>query len=240
VVMGVAYGTTTLHQATKGIVQDGLVLNLDAGVRDSYDSGTTWRDLKSGNNGTLTNGPTFSSDNGGGIVFDGTNDHISMPTTNLISGWSQLTYNVWVNVSQISTTHWPGFISTYTSSVGLNTSVGQWQNTQRIWYEVDTVNGNYYGGGSGANTFSLNTWFNACLVYNGSNVYGYLNNTLDKQFSATGNLKTISSLNIGSHDPSTGGAFLNGKISFAQIYNRALTAAEVSKNYNVMRHRFGI
>jgi hypothetical protein len=42
--MGLSYGTTTLHQATKGIVQDGLVLNLDAGVRDSYDSGTTWRD----------------------------------------------------------------------------------------------------------------------------------------------------------------------------------------------------
>ena len=92
--MGIAYGVTTNFQATKGIIQDGLVLNLDAGVRDSYDSGTTWRDLKGSNNGTLTNGPTFNKANGGSLVFDATNDHISMPTTNLISGWSQLTYNV--------------------------------------------------------------------------------------------------------------------------------------------------
>ena len=42
--MGVAYGSSTIYQATKGIVQDGLVLNLDAGVKESVD-GTTWYDL---------------------------------------------------------------------------------------------------------------------------------------------------------------------------------------------------
>ena len=47
--MGVAYGSSTIYQATKGIVQDGLVLNLDAGVRDSYDGGATWRDLAGSN-----------------------------------------------------------------------------------------------------------------------------------------------------------------------------------------------
>ena len=29
---------------------------------------------------TLVNGPTFSNDNGGSIVFDGTNDYIQLPT----------------------------------------------------------------------------------------------------------------------------------------------------------------
>ena len=33
--MGVAYGSSTIYQATKGIVQDGLVFNLDAGVKES-------------------------------------------------------------------------------------------------------------------------------------------------------------------------------------------------------------
>jgi hypothetical protein len=43
------------------IVTDGLVLCLDAGDGKSYSgSGTTWTDRSgNGNNGTLTNDPTF-------------------------------------------------------------------------------------------------------------------------------------------------------------------------------------
>jgi hypothetical protein len=60
------------------IVTDGLVLYLDAANPRSYPgSGTTWSDLsRGGNNGVLTNGPTFNSANNGSIVFDGTNDFI--------------------------------------------------------------------------------------------------------------------------------------------------------------------
>jgi len=62
------------------IVTDGLVLALDAANVKSYPgSGTTWRDL-SGNdgNGTLTAGPTFSTDNGGVISFDGSDDAVDI------------------------------------------------------------------------------------------------------------------------------------------------------------------
>jgi hypothetical protein len=224
------------------IVTNGLVLALDAGNLISYSgAGTTWFDMTSNaNNGTLTNGPTYSGGTIPSIVFDGTNDYVSLPTSGLISGWSAITYNVWVRVNQISTSFFPGFISSYTTSTSLNTSVGQWMNTQKIWYEVDTVNGNYFGDGPGTNNFSINTWFNVCMVYDGLNVYGYLNNILDKQFSATGNLKNITSLNIGGHDPSTSGGFLNGNIAIAQIYNRALSASEISQNFNTYRRRYGI
>ena len=53
------------------IVTDGLVLCLDAANPRSYPgSGTSWLDLSGqGNNGTL-NGPTFSNDNSGFLVFD--------------------------------------------------------------------------------------------------------------------------------------------------------------------------
>jgi hypothetical protein len=65
------------------IVTSGLVLYLDAANRKSYVSGSgVWRDL-SGNNrtGTLTNSPGFSYANGGFIVFDGTNDYVSINQT---------------------------------------------------------------------------------------------------------------------------------------------------------------
>ena len=52
------------------IVTDGLVLCLDAASKRSYPgTGTTWTDLKGGNNGTLTNGPTFDTGNGGECSF---------------------------------------------------------------------------------------------------------------------------------------------------------------------------
>ena len=62
------------------IITDGLVLYLDAANTKSYPgSGTTWRDLsKSQLNGTLTNGPTFNSSNGGSIVFDGVDDYVNL------------------------------------------------------------------------------------------------------------------------------------------------------------------
>ena len=51
---------------SSNIVTTNLVLNLDAGNMASYSgSGTTWRDMTSGLNFTLTNGPTYSSSNGG-------------------------------------------------------------------------------------------------------------------------------------------------------------------------------
>ena len=57
------------------IVRDNLTLYVDAANTKSYSgSGTTWTDISSKNHdGTLTNGPTFSSDNLGYLLFDGTN-----------------------------------------------------------------------------------------------------------------------------------------------------------------------
>ena len=68
------------------IVTNGLVLYLDAANKKSYPgSGTTWTDLSGNNNtGTLTNGPTFDSNNGGSIVFDGTNDYVSNTMSNCV------------------------------------------------------------------------------------------------------------------------------------------------------------
>ena len=65
------------------IVTDKLVFCLDAANTKSYPgSGTDWKDLSSqGNNGTLTNSPTYvPNSNGGYFDFDGTNDYINANT----------------------------------------------------------------------------------------------------------------------------------------------------------------
>ena len=60
------------------IATNGLVLYLDAANTKSYVSESLmWNDIsRGGNNGTLTNDPTFDSNNGGSIVFDGIDDYI--------------------------------------------------------------------------------------------------------------------------------------------------------------------
>ena len=68
------------------IVTNGLVLCLDAGNTKSYPgSGTAWTDLSGrGNNGTLTNGPTYSSTNGGSVVFDAVDDYVTVPHNRIL------------------------------------------------------------------------------------------------------------------------------------------------------------
>ncbi len=61
------------------VTTNGLKIYLDAGNPKSYVSGsTTWYDLSGNNvNGTLTNGPTFSPEANGCIVFDGIDDIVT-------------------------------------------------------------------------------------------------------------------------------------------------------------------
>jgi hypothetical protein len=81
------------------VVTDGLVLYLDAANPNSYVSGsTTWRDIsRGGSNGTLINGPTYSSANGGSIVFDGTNDYVNCG--DILNYSNNFSANCWVSVS---------------------------------------------------------------------------------------------------------------------------------------------
>ena len=99
------------------IVTNGLVLALDAANIKSYPgSGTTWTDLSGiGNNGTLTNGPTYSSANGGSLVFNGTDNYVSLPA-NSINTNADLTLNYWVK------TPLPGSGGAYTLSSGYTAS----------------------------------------------------------------------------------------------------------------------
>ena len=89
------------------IVKSGLVLHLDAANPKSYPgTGTTWSDragnLNGGvvNNGTLVNGPSFSSANMGSIGFDGSNDYVDMSTSPNLT--NSLTVCVFVNISLIT------------------------------------------------------------------------------------------------------------------------------------------
>lgn len=86
----------------KDITTVGLKVHLDAGAPESYPgSGTTWFDLSgNGYNGTLTNGPTYSTANGGEIVFAGASNHF-VQLGNIGSVGTAQTIEVWFNSTNV-------------------------------------------------------------------------------------------------------------------------------------------
>jgi len=231
---------------TTPIITDVLVLNLDAANRALYPkTGTIWNDTINGNNGTLTNGPTFNDANGGSIVFDGVNDYVN--TTQIqFDRLNPFTLSVWVNTTNANNNQ---MINNENSSYrGYQFAISSGGNVGRLsLFLRNTVSTNFIGAFS-TNTVPTNTWTYLVATYNGSSLSSgidlYLNGVKEVISSTVGNNLTSTTISnettwIGQRRPSTQGPF-NGKISQVSIYNRALSSSEVLHNYNALKGRFGL
>ncbi len=231
--MAIKSGETTYHQAKRGIVQNGLVFNLDAGVDASYDGGTTWRDLEGGNNGTLTNGPTFDRDDGGSIVFDATNEYVLSDVDFSINPSNGITMGIWVKGSSATNNTLISYSKPLTNN-GCRLQLYQ-SKVNFVYGGVASYSFNY-----SAATFFNNTWRHLFVSSDGSNALMYLNGSYFNSVSlGTPSTSDLSRVLISQYTHQAGSGF-GGSCSAAYIYNRALTASEVLQNYNVTRHRFGV
>jgi hypothetical protein len=218
------------------IVTNGLVLNVDAGFSPSYSrSGTTWYDVSSGgNNGTLTNGPTFSTDNGGTFVFDGTDDYINCGNNSILNLTTNFTLSCWFNANTVQPSVDCGILGKITVNDGYQGYL--------IWYQPNqnTVHLYINGGVRSTTNISKNTWYNISGTYNGITSKLYLNGELKSTDNVTVSANASNSnFWIGQYDFSDSREFA-GKIPIVQIYNKELTASEVSQNYNAQKGRFGL
>jgi hypothetical protein len=233
------------------IVQNGLVLELDAADRNSYVSGsTTWFDLSGNpNNGTLTNGPTFNSSNGGSIVLDGIDDYVNCGNNNSINvTGSGLTLSAWVYRTALNSnsSNYRRIIEKAAPYPALQysfvtTPVGSPPGEGKLLLDL-YLNSSLPTFVSGSTQLQLNTWYHTVATYDGSFRRIYLNGILDGQLATTGNITpTVSNLVIGDYLPGPGTTYAwNGRIAQTQIYNRALSAAEIQQNYNAQKSRFGL
>ena len=205
-------------------VQNGLVLHLDAGNTSSYPgTGTTWTDLSgNNNNGTLVNGPTYNSTNGGSLVFNGTNQYVN--TSFSTTAGQAVTYAGWVYSTETT--------STYKNFVDNDPQSMIWWNTSgRIEFDGAT------GGGVTTTPVYRNQWVYVALSKpSGSSSASYYVNGLfvGTAGAYTTLAKTPHWLNR------TGGQTWKGNCSIIQAYNRALTAEEIQQNYNATKSRFGL
>jgi hypothetical protein len=225
-------------QYSPKIVTEGLVLYLDAANTKSYpSSGTTWRDLsRSGTNGTLTNGPTFNSGNGGSIVFDGVNDFVDLGVTNLSTTLPSLTLNFFLKITKVNTKQ--AIISSYTSS-----PQGGWgiellaNNTLNFFGFTNTTT---FTDVQTTQTYELNQILNICCIFGNSTFIIYVNGVQSGLKSGVSTIYRTSTIRLGITPPPTAVIPFQGNIYLASIYNKALTPQEVLQNYNATKSRYGI
>ena len=216
------------------IITDGLVLCLDAGNTKSYPgSGTTWTDLSgNGNNGTLTNGPTYSSSNGGSLVFDGVDDYVNCGNDSSLNVGNNITVNVWFYVNQ--TASFDAIIAKVVNDYSLGWELANSSGTFRTTFRPSGTQINLIAG-----SLSVGNWYMGTMTFDNTTARLYLNGVQTGSTTSGGpvTLNSTEPLRIGGRVQTPN---FEGNIASTQIYNRALTASEVQQNFNALRGRFGI
>ena len=220
-----------VQRATGGTVTSsgGYTIHTFTTVGSSTFTPLTLADLSGGSNtGTLINGPTYSSANGGSIVFDGVNDYIDLNTNNIITGTNPFTFEAFYTITNTSVS----------AEIFGNFGTGYTSNT--IWisgrYGV-FINGSvpyFQGYPLGAGTYHMaftRTSTGDCILYK--------NAIVDGTATSTTSISVGQNFRIGS-DVNVIGEVFGGNLYNLKVYNRVLTAAEVSQNFNALRGRYGI
>lgn len=243
VVLLVSALTLTLLQtpsAQAAQVTSGLLIDLNAANTNSYSgSGSTWSDLAGGtDNGTLTNGPTFSASPTPAIVFDGNDDYVQIPNTSALQVTTSNAFTVmaWAKVDSYlagdaifgkqyaDAQVWDGYSLVVNSSNAIALAMNGQSRSDAY--------------SSTTNVFTLGTWslFTAVIQFGGSSARpskAYVNGT-----------EVASGNNTDGSIPNNTAPFRIGEgvqgygqrpamsVGAFAVYGRALSAQEISDSYN--------
>ena len=233
------------------IVTDGLILYYDGANPQSYISGdTVCNDLSITQiTGTLENGVTYDTDNNGSWVFDGLDDYIEMDEFSF-SG-TQITVSIWnfgervdkkQGVFVIGTTN-TGAGGVYQRCIAL---LIPWDNST-VYFDAGDATIPYLTGfdriSKLATTAECNGWHH--WVFTKDSVTGYQRIYHDGILwhSETGKTIPLISDGLTSIGRFKGGSsehYQQGRVSQLMIYNRELSASEVSQNYNASKARYNL
>ena len=215
------------------------VLSLDAGNPASYPgTGTVWTDTVGSMPFTLVNGPTYNSANGGYIQFVPSSGQIAYSTTNLgtLANWS---IEAWHYYDGTNVGSGPNIFTEYsygggTINLGLGSN-GPDTDLQAWWY-----GGGFHTTSSGY-SLTPGEWYQIVGTFDGDTLKLYVNNTVVQ--TATGQGPG------GAANPAIGyglmtrwdpGGQWGGRLAIVNVYNLALSGAEVAQNFNYYRSRFGL
>ena len=213
---------------------NGALLYLDAGNSASYPgSGTAWTDL-SGNsrNGTLTGGPTYTSADGGAIVFDGSNDFVQCSGSLTVTA---ATFVIWLRRNGPQ----DDYDGIMYSRSAVATGISFLGTTNKLSYTWNNAV-NTYTWDSGLTIPDL-TWCMVAVSVTSTSATAYLcqSSGITSATNIVSHTSTVlDDIKLAQDDQ--GARFFNGRIATAMIYNRALSAGEITQNFNALRGRYGL
>jgi hypothetical protein len=211
------------------VIRDGLVMYYDAADVDSTGGGgSTWYDLSgNGYNGTLTNGASFTSTNGGSVLFDGSNDYVETNSSTIIpNGLSPFTIEVL-------------YTMTATGGGELFGNYGPSYTSGTIWFSGQYgvyINGAVYASGAPLSTGTRHM----VSTRNGNGfTTTYLNGIISNTGMLTASVSNSQNYRIGTDVNGTAEPFA-GHLYLIRVYNRALNHYEVLENFQANRGRVGL
>lgn len=224
---------------TETQVTDGLSADYDV---SSYTSGTTLTDIKSSINATLYNSPTYSSTGGKYLTFNGTNQYaITGNLSSKLGSTNSITLFTWV---------YPTGNGVIASELGTGSTSSGWHESVMEITGGNTLRVGFWSG-SGIiqlNTaITLNAWHLVAITYDGTTMKGYLDNV---NFGSTNFQREAAHLYSGNGEyfgigltESTNmgsGAYGAFRLGDFQVFNRALTADEIDRTYNLYAYRYKV
>lgn len=226
-------------------VMDGMVLWLDAGDTDSYPgTGTTWTDLAgTANNFTLFNTPTWN--NAGYFDFDpASSEYAAITHTATLKPTAAITMEQWLDADDWEAGTSGAYFTALSCTQGGGYAHYIWDSTFIPYVYVVSLS-NYLK--PTASVAGFTGWHHFATTFDGqfARLYidGVLAATADAGSSTTIGYDPDNDICIGTEAgtlSTPAGFYWDGKIATTAIYNRALTAAEVLKNYRSDKSRFGL
>ncbi len=209
-----------------------------SGLVDWWPGEGNANDIVGTNNGTLVGGVSYAAGEvGQAFSFDGTSGYVAIPDSpSLDSLITNITIELWMKSGQTNAnSDWKGIVTKGNSTA--------WQ--LKAESGAKTLNWCF---GTSVNSYQLTgtrnvndeQWHHVAATYDGTNMFIYVDGTLDASQAATGLIVPNSDLvcigaNSKAYVPSCGcqepGYFFNGLIDEVSIYNRALTASEIQAIY---------
>jgi len=187
------------------------------------------------NSGTLQGAVSFAAGRvGQAFNFNGTNSYINIPSGPVLKPTGPFSVEGWANYT--------GFTG---DRGGTIVAKGQDAEAAVDWALVigaaQQLRPHVYVGGSWvafncASKLAAGSWYHVAMVYDGTNLCGYVDGVLDGSVAASGTVSTSDyPLRIGAYAPLNGTvsqSFFAGRVDEISIYSRALSADEIRAIYN--------
>jgi len=234
--------------SNKRMVTDGLIACWDVGNDLSYPgSGTSLDDVVGPHDGTLINGLTYSSGNGGYLTFDGVSDHVQCGSNSALDFSENDAFTVQLWFRSDRNNEFQILLSRREAAPpyeGWELTMGPSADRQEL-YAVFNSNVNFSRKEARSTTFNYlaNTWRNVAFSYDGSassSGWSFYGEGTDVGFTSLTNssfgtsVSTTENTDIGGRSSGS----LHGEVACVTIYDRELTAAEITQNYNALKNRF--